>query len=73
LKGLAFELQAVFCDSAGPNLRNALAHGLLDDDDMFSVASVYAWWLTLRLIMLPLMNMQAAKARANTEPHEGLS
>ena len=70
---LAFELQAVFCDSAGPNLRNSLAHGLLDDDDMFSAASVYAWWLTLRLIMLPLMNMQAAKATAPAQPGDGTS
>ncbi len=70
---LAFELQAVFCDAAGPNLRNSLAHGLLDDDEMFSAASVYAWWLSLRLILLPLMNMQAAKATASAEPSEGTS
>src|SRR5262249_59954822 len=28
---LSFELKALFCDSFGPNLRNQVAHGLLDD------------------------------------------
>ena len=28
---LSFEIKALFCDPFGPNLRNELAHGLLDD------------------------------------------
>lgn len=52
---IAFELRAIFTDAAGPNLRNNLAHGLLDDAEVLSASSVYAWWFSLRLIMLPLM------------------
>lgn len=47
---LAFEIRALFCDAFGPNLRNELAHGLLDDGDGNSIYSVYAWWLALRLV-----------------------
>jgi hypothetical protein len=47
---LSFELKALFCDSFGPNLRNELAHGLLDDDACQSVYAIYAWWFGLRLV-----------------------
>lgn len=50
---LAFELRSLFCDPFGPNLRNELAHGLLDEDMCNSSYSVYAWWLSLRLTLLP--------------------
>lgn len=48
-KDLAFELKSLFCDSFGPNLRNELAHGLLDEDACHSPFAIYAWWLALRL------------------------
>jgi hypothetical protein len=47
---LSFELKALLCDSFGPNLRNELAHGLLDDDACQSVYAIYAWWFGLRLV-----------------------
>jgi hypothetical protein len=47
---LSFEIRALFCDAFGPNLRNELAHGLLDDEACQSIFSVYAWWFGLRLI-----------------------
>ena len=48
-KNLAFELKALLCDASGPNLRNELAHGLLNEVDCNSSFSIYAWWLALRL------------------------
>lgn len=48
-KDLAFELKSLFCDAFGPNLRNELAHGLLDEDECHSPFVIYAWWLALRL------------------------
>ena len=39
----SFELQALFCDPMGMNLRNDVAHGLLDDDAAGSIHSLYAW------------------------------
>lgn len=47
----AFELKALFCEPIGPNLRNMVAHGLLDDQEAKSVYSLYAWWWVLRLIV----------------------
>jgi len=49
-KDLAFELKSMFCDPFGPNLRNELAHGLLDENGCLSPFSIYAWWLALRLV-----------------------
>lgn len=49
-KDLAFELKTLFCDAFGPNLRNELAHGLLNADACHSPFAVYAWWLGLRLV-----------------------
>ena len=48
-KDLSFEIKALFCDALGPNLRNELAHGLLDDDSFQSIHAIYAWWIGLRL------------------------
>jgi uncharacterized protein DUF4209 len=47
---LTFELSALFCDAFGPNLRNSVAHGLLDFEATRSVPSIYAWWLSFRLM-----------------------
>ena len=46
---LAFEVKALFCDHLGPNLRNNVAHGLLDSRQCYSAYSVYAWWLALKI------------------------
>lgn len=49
-ENLAFEIRSLFCDAFGPNLRNELAHGLIDDEACYSIHSIYAWWFVLRLI-----------------------
>lgn len=53
---LSFEIRALFCDPFGPNLRNELAHGLLDDEACQSIYSIYAWWFGLRLIFNTFWN-----------------
>ncbi len=53
---LSFEICALFCDPFGPNLRNELAHGLLDDDACQSIYSIYAWWFGLRLVFNTFWN-----------------
>ena len=47
---LTYEIKALFCDPMGPNLRNNVAHGLLNDQQANSVEAVYAWWLGLQLV-----------------------
>jgi tetratricopeptide (TPR) repeat protein len=46
---ILFELRCLLTDNRGPNLRNQLAHGMLDDSDFSSVEALYAWWLVLVL------------------------
>lgn len=48
---LWFELQAVFTSSLNANLRNEVAHGLLDDKSSNSIFSVYAWWLVFKWVI----------------------
>lgn len=63
---LCFEIKALFCDSFGPNLRNQLAHGLLDEDMCQSTFSVYAWWLGLKLVFKTFWNTrQVSPASTN--------
>ncbi|WP_218081249.1 DUF4209 domain-containing protein [Anthocerotibacter panamensis] len=59
---VSFELKALFCDAFGPNLRNELAHGLLDDEACQSTYAIYAWWLGLRLVFNTFWN---AKRKAS--------
>lgn len=65
---LVFELRSLFCDAFGPNLRNELAHGLLDEDGCNSIFSVYAWWLALRLTVSAWWNASRRQA-ADAEDH----
>ena len=53
---LSFEIKALFCDLSGPNLRNSLAHGLLDDQACQSAYAIYAWWFGLKLVFNPFWN-----------------
>ena len=48
---LTYEIRTLFCEPTGPNLRNLLAHGMLDDNASQSPYAVYAWWLTLMLVV----------------------
>lgn len=51
-----FELKALFCDPFGPNFRNEHAHGLLEYANYNSAYSVYAWWLSLKMVFNPFWN-----------------
>lgn len=57
-KSLVFELKSIFTEAIGFNLRNNVAHGLLDDNDSISLASIYAWWMILRLVIRSIVSGQ---------------
>lgn len=50
-ENLLFEMKMLFTESGGPNLRNEVAHGLLDDDGAMQPTIIYAWWRFVRLIV----------------------
>ena len=47
-----FEIRALLTEHSGSNLRNQIAHGLLDDSYMHSSFPVYLWWFCLKLVCL---------------------
>ena len=53
---IGFEIKALFCDPCGPNLRNELAHGLLDDVKCQQGNAIYAWWFGLKLVFITFWN-----------------
>jgi len=64
-KNLFFELKALLSDAAGPNLRNEMAHGLLEADRAESVYAIYLWWLCLRLVINTITWKQAEITEKN--------
>ena len=64
---LVFELKSLFCDSLGSNLRNELAHGLLEEDECYSVHAIYAWWLSLRIVLNTWWNRSHQHEQADEE------
>ena len=77
-KDLHFELKALLTDPVGPNFRNDIAHGLVQDDEAMSLYSVYIWWLCLRLLVntIPWESQQISHVKRqpsevnNNEPSE---
>lgn len=49
-----FELRSLFCDPFGANLRNEIAHGLLEENAFDCPEVIYAWWWIFRLIITGL-------------------
>jgi tetratricopeptide (TPR) repeat protein len=54
---LTFEIKSVFTEALGFNLRNEVAHGLLDDNASSSLHAIYAWWMVLRLVIRSIMGV----------------
>lgn len=53
---IIFVLRAVMTEEYGGNIRNLLAHGLLNYEQLQSSQSAFCWWLVLRLSMTPFLN-----------------
>ena len=64
---LSFEIRALFCVPFGPNLRNNLAHGLLDDRSCYSLETIYAWWLGLKLVFNTFWNALSSNAESKEQ------
>ncbi|MGC0369029.1 DUF4209 domain-containing protein [Microbacterium sp. SLBN-111] len=69
---ITFEIRALLCGPIGPNLRNDVAHGLVDDSIVHSSAGVYLWWFALKLAFIPYWNAlhdaETADAREAESP-----
>jgi hypothetical protein len=70
--GMVLELQTLLLDPGGMNLRNDIAHGLLDDAEAWSLGSMYIWWFCMRLALWPVTQVVIAdRAAGASERTEG--
>jgi hypothetical protein len=65
-KDLVFALQCLLIEKFGPDLRNKLAHGLMNSNEFFTGHVTFLWWLCLRMCFLPVI-LGAMKERGGTE------
>jgi hypothetical protein len=52
-RDLMFDFRGLLVEKFGSNMRNELAHGLLDTEDFKGPDAEYLWWCALRLVFLP--------------------
>jgi hypothetical protein len=64
---LVFDMRGLLIERWGSNLRNVMAHGLIEVDQMVGMASAYFWWLTLQMVVRPLIPKPPESPAA--EPH----
>lgn len=71
---LLFELKALFTVPAGFNVRNDVAHGLLDSYNNDTISAIYAWYFCLRLIIanIPFHSSADCAAKSNNKRKERL-
>lgn len=55
-KDMAFDFEGLLISRYGMNLRNRMAHGLIDHGDFAQSHLSYLWWLILRAVCLPIIN-----------------
>lgn len=60
-----FEIKTLFTDKSSGNLRNEVAHGILDDNSSIDSYSIYAWYFLLKLIFLSHYNHQLQGCEAD--------
>jgi Domain of unknown function (DUF4209) len=62
---ILFEVRCLMTDNRGPNLRNQIAHGMLDDSAFLSVEAIYAWWLILLICLFgPTVKVSTPEAQS---------
>jgi hypothetical protein len=66
-----FELQDLLTDQLGTNLRNEVAHGLLDDSGLFGTDVLYAWWLLLRYCVITSKQVERRQQGPGNNGMEG--
>ncbi|MEG4197103.1 DUF4209 domain-containing protein [Microcoleus sp. Pol12A5] len=65
-ENMLFDLKCLLVEHAGSNLRNRMAHGLINDGEFMSPLMSYIWWLTLRLCCLPIVIHQQRVEQSQT-------
>ncbi|WP_161557023.1 DUF4209 domain-containing protein [Paenibacillus amylolyticus] len=68
---IVFDLQGLFIERTGSNLRNRIAHGLMKDNEFFQSDVIYAWWIILKVCFLIKLNFIQSynENNLNSEEH----
>ena len=53
-KDHVFDLRALLIDRNYANLRNEVSHGFMQVGEFYQPATIYLWWLILRLCLVPM-------------------
>lgn len=69
--GMVMEMKGMLIVQGGPNLRNDIAHGILDDNSAWSYSALYMWWFCLRLVTWPVIKMMDHARTQGEESGEG--
>lgn len=67
---IVFDLQGLLVDRFGSNLRNRIAHGLMNQSAFFTWQVSYLWWLTLRLCCLPMIAQLHTREQPETDEEQ---
>jgi hypothetical protein len=67
-ENLVFDMKGLLVEAFGGNLRNRIAHGLMDSEELLSSDAVYAWWLILHLCCVPIIVASREVDSAKQEP-----
>ena len=67
-ESLLFDMRGLLVEAFGGNLRNRLAHGLMDYEELHSSAVIYVWWLILHLCCVPIITASMEVGSAKQEP-----
>ena len=71
-RDVVFNLRGLLKERLGSNLRDLVAHGLLDTSLFFTDRSVYLWWLVLHLCCTPLSKLpECDSGETSGESSEG--
>ena len=54
-ENLVFFLRWLLIEQTGPNMRNRIAHGMVNDEECFSSSAVLIWWVALLLCSAPIV------------------
>lgn len=69
---VVFALRGLMVEPAGGNIRNRMAHGLMNDGEFHAWPVMYLWWLTLRLCLLPgLIRATEGASPKDLDPESG--
>ena len=69
---LTFELRSLLIEEYGPKYRHNVSHGLVPPAALQSTDAMYAWWLFLKLCVVPTSEFQEFAVRhTNEAPRDG--